>query len=85
MFLKDTGDRILDQFSEFAHEPVGAASLAQVHLATIKETGQKVAVKVQHPALAEWASLDLALTKFTFSTLVCPQTGFWAWAVANVE
>lgn len=69
MFLKDTGEQILDYFSEFAPEPIGAASLAQVHLATIKESGQKVAVKVQHPNLAEWADLDLALTRFTFSTL----------------
>src|ERR1700709_2100054 len=69
MFIKDTGEQISDLFSEFAHEPIGAASLAQVHLATVKETGQKVAVKVQHPTLAEWANLDLALTRFTFSTL----------------
>ncbi|KAG9581857.1 ABC1-domain-containing protein, partial [Aureobasidium melanogenum] len=27
------------------------------------------AVKVQHPALDEWAALDLALTRFTFRTL----------------
>jgi aarF domain-containing kinase len=69
MFEQDTGEQISDYFSEFAPLPIGAASLAQVHLATIKETGQKVAVKVQHPALAEWAGLDLALTRFTFSTL----------------
>lgn len=69
MFIRDTGEPIAAFFSEFAHEPIGAASLAQVHLATIKETGQKVAVKVQHPTLAEWAPLDLALTRFTFSTL----------------
>ena len=69
MFLKDTGEPLSDYFSEFAELPIGAASLAQVHLATIKETGQKVAVKVQHPSLAEWANLDLALTSFTFSTL----------------
>jgi len=69
MFEQDTGEQLSDYFSEFEHEPIGAASLAQVHLATVKETGQKVAVKVQHPALAEWAGLDLALTSFTFSTL----------------
>lgn len=69
MFLRDTDEPISAFFSEFAHEPIGAASLAQVHLATVKETGQKVAVKVQHPTLAEWAPLDLALTRFTFSTL----------------
>ncbi|KAK7716981.1 hypothetical protein SLS64_000883 [Diaporthe eres] len=69
MFKRDTGEDLSDYFSEFSREPIGAASLAQVHLATIKETGQKVAVKVQHPMLASWAPLDLALTRFTFSTL----------------
>lgn len=69
MFIKDTGRSLSFYFSEFAQQPIGAASLAQVHLATVKETGQKVAVKVQHPRLQEWAGLDLALTRFTFSTL----------------
>ncbi|CZT13065.1 hypothetical protein WAI453_005878 [Rhynchosporium graminicola] len=69
MFERDTGEKLSDYFSEFDPVPIGAASLAQVHLATVKETRQKVAVKVQHPALAEWANLDLALTRFTFSTL----------------
>lgn len=69
MFEQDTGEQISAYFSDFSPEPIGAASLAQVHLATVKETGQPVAVKVQHPALEEWAGLDLALTSFTFSTL----------------
>ncbi|ORY68864.1 ABC1 family-domain-containing protein [Pseudomassariella vexata] len=69
MFRDDTGKELKDYFSEFSEEPIGAASLAQVHLATIKEDGQKVAVKIQHPSLAQWARLDLALTRFTFSTL----------------
>src|SRR5450432_2562731 len=69
MFLEDTGQPIPEHFSKFARLPIGAASLAQVHLATLKETGQEVAVKVQHPALKEWISLDLALTRFTFNML----------------
>lgn len=69
VFLKDTGLPISEHFETFEKEPIGAASLAQVHLATLKDTGLKVAVKVQHPALEEWVPLDLSLTKFTFSTL----------------
>ncbi|POR32618.1 ABC1 family protein MCP2 [Tolypocladium paradoxum] len=69
MFRKDTNEELWDYFSEFSSEPIGAASLAQVHLATIKGSGRKVAVKVQHPDLQAWAPLDLALTKYTFSTL----------------
>ncbi|KAL1912929.1 hypothetical protein Sste5344_001016 [Sporothrix stenoceras] len=69
MYRADTGTDLWDYFSEFSEEPIGAASLAQVHLATIRGTGQKVAVKVQHPSLAQWAPLDMALTTYTFSTL----------------
>lgn len=69
MVKTDTGKSLEDYFSEFAAEPIGAASLAQVHLARVRETGEKVAVKVQHPGLDEWASLDMWLTRFSFKTL----------------
>ena len=69
MFIQDTGATIASHFETFDQQPIGAASLAQVHLATLKGSGEQVAVKVQHPALEEWVPLDLALTKFTFSSL----------------
>ncbi|KAF2155587.1 ubiquinone biosynthesis protein [Myriangium duriaei CBS 260.36] len=69
MVIKDTGKPLEEYFSEFNPQPIGAASLAQVHIARLKDTGEEVAVKIQHPALDEWADMDLALTKFTFRTL----------------
>jgi aarF domain-containing kinase len=69
MFIRDTGRQIEDDFDNFSKEPLGSASLAQVHTATLKNTNQKVAVKVQHPTLEAWAPLDLALTRFTFATV----------------
>ncbi|KAK1057172.1 hypothetical protein LTR12_014842 [Friedmanniomyces endolithicus] len=69
MVLHDTSKHLEDYFSDFDRRPVGAASLAQVHTATLRSTGEKVAVKVQHPTLDEWSKLDLWLTRFTFSTL----------------
>ena len=69
MILKDTGSPISEHFETFDEEPIGAASLAQVHLATLKGSSQRVAVKVQHPVLDDWVPLDLALTRFTFAQL----------------
>ena len=69
MVKHDTGHGLSEYFEEFEEKPIGAASLAQVHRAKVKGTGEKVAVKIQHPNLDEWASLDLALTRFTFATL----------------
>ncbi len=69
MFQKDTSAPLWEHFSSFEETPIGAASLAQVHRAVIRTTGQLVAIKVQHPTLDEWARLDLALTRFTFATL----------------
>ena len=69
MYVNDIGRRIEDDFDNFSQQPIGAASLAQVHTANMKDTSRKVAVKVQHPNLKEWAPLDLALTRFTFATL----------------
>jgi aarF domain-containing kinase len=69
MFIKDTGNPISDLFESFEKTPLGSASLAQVHQATMKGTGEKVAVKVQHPDLEDWAPLDMALARFSFATL----------------
>lgn len=69
MVKQDTGRGLDEYFDDVERQPVGAASLAQVHIARLKDTGEKVAVKVQHPALDEWVALDIWLTSFTFATV----------------
>lgn len=69
MVEKDTGEPFETFFSSFEEQPIGAASLAQVHLAVDRKSGQRVAVKMQHPTLDDWAPLDLKLTAFTFKML----------------
>lgn len=47
-----------DIFETFDAEPLGTASLAQVHRATLKD-GQQVAVKVQHPYVLGNSTVDM--------------------------
>lgn len=47
-------------FSEFSDEPVGSASIGQVHAARLPN-GTKVAVKVQRPDIEKVIELDLAI------------------------
>lgn len=36
-------------FTEFTRQPIASATIAQVHLARLRESHEKVAVKIQHP------------------------------------
>lgn len=65
VFYEDTGMHIDDVFSEFSPRPIGVASLAQVHTGIHRATGMKVAVKIQHPGLQEFAAIDLISTDVT--------------------
>lgn len=46
-------------FSTFEEVPMAAASIGQVHGGVLKSTGQKVAVKIQYPGVAESIDSDL--------------------------
>jgi aarF domain-containing kinase len=59
----ELGRPVSQIFSEITPEPVAAASLGQVYKATLRETGETVAVKVQRPAVLETVSLDLYLAR----------------------
>lgn len=57
----DLGRPLDALFAEFAPEPVAAASVAQVHRAVWRATGEVVAVKVRRPDILEKVALDRAI------------------------
>lgn len=52
-------------FARFSEEPIAAASLAQVHDATLHD-GERVAVKVQYPEVSALVRSDLANLRLLF-------------------
>ncbi len=57
---EDLGQTIEDAFASFDREPLAAASIAQVHLATL-HSGEEVVVKVQRPTVAQFVHKDLSV------------------------
>jgi ubiquinone biosynthesis protein len=60
---------IHEVFSAFAEQPLAAASIAQVHAATLT-TGEPVVVKVQRPSVPELVRRDLAVMSWMAPALV---------------
>ncbi len=67
LFLDELQKPISSYFSSFDKVPIAAASLAQVHRATL-HNGQKVAVKIQHPGLQEQCKGDTHVLQQLIST-----------------
>ncbi|KAI8975842.1 ABC1-domain-containing protein [Trametes punicea] len=63
MFMSDMGMSISDYFEEFDPNPIGVASLAQVHVGRLKNSGERVAVKLQHPHLQEFCEIDMEMVE----------------------
>ncbi|KAM8921144.1 aarF domain-containing protein kinase 1 [Pelodytes ibericus] len=57
---EELGKEASELFLQFDETPLGAASLAQVHRAVLKD-GQMVAVKVQHPKVQSQSTKDILL------------------------
>ena len=59
VLASNLGSNWQDLFSSFEEIPMAAASIGQVHGAVLKETGMRVAVKVQYPGVADSIDSDL--------------------------
>ena len=57
---EELGRPVDEVFSDFDDQPLAAASIAQVHRATLKD-GRKVVLKIQRPNLDEVIETDLAI------------------------
>lgn len=52
---------------DIEHTPVASASLGQVHRATIKKTGEVIALKIQYPGVAKAIESDIRTLRGIFS------------------
>ncbi|KAN0062190.1 hypothetical protein ACQY0O_005369 [Thecaphora frezii] len=59
MFRTETGKSFDEAFSEIDPRPLGVASLAQVHRAVDRETGQPLAIKMMHPDVERFSQVDM--------------------------
>ncbi|KAH6641456.1 nuclear protein Es2-domain-containing protein [Chaetomium tenue] len=59
VLTSNLGENWRDLFDEFEEKPIAAASIGQVHRATLKSNGARVAVKIQFPGVADSINSDL--------------------------
>ena len=61
LFHEETGKTFDEAFSWMDEKPLGVASLAQVHKARDRETGQMLAVKMLHPNVERFSQVDMRM------------------------
>jgi ubiquinone biosynthesis protein len=62
IIAEELGGTVDELFAQFSDEPVGSASIAQVHSAVLRN-GTMVAIKVQRPDIEKVIELDLAILR----------------------
>jgi ubiquinone biosynthesis protein len=76
---RSTGKKLDEVFSAFDPTPIGSASIACVFQAVLRDTGQKVAVKVRRPKIYELFEADfrvIELLTTTIETFTIVRPGF---------
>ena len=68
------GPNPFDNFKKFYDEPLGSASMAQVHKAILK-SGEVVVIKIQRPGIVEVMSRDMGLLRKATSLLSLANVG----------
>ncbi|MFI9382642.1 ABC1 kinase family protein [Kutzneria sp. NPDC052558] len=68
VLVAELGRPVAEVFAEFTREPLAAASIAQVHAATLK-SGERVVVKVQRPGIGSVVERDLDIVARLAATL----------------
>lgn len=64
-------------FSEWEDEPIGAASIGQVHRARLRESGLEVAVKVQYPGIEQKFRSDIDTVEMFCKYLMPQNTAYF--------
>lgn len=64
MFRSETGSSFAEAFSEIDEKPLGVASLAQVHKARDRKTGQWLAIKLMHPQVERFSDVDMKTVNY---------------------
>lgn len=77
LFLSDMGATISEIFDDFDPNPIGVASLAQVHVGRHKVSGKEVAVKVWQLCW-NWHDLNICY-RCNIHTSLSSVTLIWKW------
>eukprot|EP01044_Picomonas_judraskeda_P006239 COSAG03_NODE_615_length_6697_cov_23.571688_3_plen_709_part_00 len=63
MLEAELGRRVSDVFEDLEENPIGCASIAQVHRARLKAEGTQVVVKLQHAGIEDRMAADILILK----------------------
>ncbi|KAK5742494.1 hypothetical protein LTR17_003296 [Elasticomyces elasticus] len=86
VFTTNLGPNWRDLFSDFSEKPFAAASIGQVHKATLKSNGREVAVKIQYPGVRDSISSDLNnLSLLLTASRLLPKGMFLDRTIANAR